>query len=68
MFELPCAEEGIEDWDVEGEEEDWPHPASIRVAAVHPKMDAATSNIFFFFTISLQMQSAHILVPVIRQL
>ena len=22
LFELPCAEEGVEDWDVEGEEED----------------------------------------------
>ena len=54
MFELPCAEEDVEDCDVAGEEDDWPHPASIRAIAVHPKMEAATSNTFFFFKISLQ--------------
>ena len=54
LFELPCVEEDVEDCDVEGEEDDWPHPASIRATAVHPKMEAVTSNIFFFFKISLQ--------------
>ena len=55
LFELSPVEEEEEDWEVEGEgEEVWPHPASIRATAVHPKMEATTSNIFFFFKISLQ--------------